>query len=127
MKPIRNILAVLTLIVLTGLAPTALLVTQTGCKTAPSTVAYQSLGALGASVDTAMQAAAAAKKAGKLSDDQWAKVVVVHGKYLPAYNLAVQTAATATDTGLSMPASANILALAGDVLNLLTAFGIAPK
>lgn len=108
------------------LSPVAL----TGCKSSapvtPVTLAYQTLGSVGAAVDAATKIVAAAQVKGTITAAQGAQYGVKHDQFNAAYNLAVALAATATDNGLAMPAPADVLALYGDLQNLLANFKLIP-
>lgn len=62
-----------------------------GCTT-PQQGAYKTLAAVGMSVDKAMYSIAAAKKAGKVSDDDWYKIRVLKLDFNAAYTLACDMA-----------------------------------
>lgn len=99
-----------------------LLVTAlTACKEPASTIAYQTLATIGATENSAMKAAALAKKQGTITPAQWQSVADKHALFLVSYNAAVDGAAVALDKA-SVPA--NVAALEGDVLNLVTSFNI---
>lgn len=77
----------------TAIAILALAAFLPACNTTPKKVAYQTLSAVGLSVQKAMQAAATAKVQNQIAPDDWAKIVDLHdNQYLPAYRTACDLA-----------------------------------
>lgn len=99
---------------------------ETGCKTTPSatSIAYQTLATVGATVDASAKIVAAAQVAGKVTPQQAAQFASLHTKFLASYNAAVDIAAAASTTGLNMPAPADLTALANDLTALVASFNI---
>lgn len=91
-----------------------------GCATAPSSrvAEVKTLQVVGASVDTAMKLAAQLYHDGKMGAAQWDQVAAIHGKFRPAYNLAV----AAVQADLSSPASPDLAALAAQLVALVATF-----
>lgn len=99
--------------------------TQTGCKgPQAASITLQTFDSLGSAVDKVTKLAAAAKKRGDLTQAQWDKFAAAHDKFIAAYNLALDVAATGIDNGLALPAPQSVVDLATDVFNLATAFNI---
>jgi hypothetical protein len=84
-----------------------------GCAN-PRMVAYKSLAAVGQTEAAAMSAAATLKVQGKLTDAGWAQIAAAHDKFAPAYAAALRTA----QLDYTQPASATLVALAQEVLDL---------
>lgn len=55
-------------------------------KQTPRTVTYQTLAAIGATVDAAADTAAGGRYAGKIDDQEWERLMKVHNKWLIAYS-----------------------------------------
>jgi hypothetical protein len=68
----------------------SLLMGPVGCQS--STTAYKTLGGIGFTVDGAMTAYSDAVVSGVVSEQDQAKVRILHGKYRPVYEAAVRAA-----------------------------------
>lgn len=80
--------------VLKGCGLVVLLALLAGCATSPKGSAYQTLAAVGLSVQKAMQSAAAGYRAGQLTETQWSNIALMHDRqFRPAYEAACDLAA----------------------------------
>lgn len=124
MKSLQSIILVVALCAIhpfTWATVGVIAVTTQGCSTA-SSAAYKTLGSVGAADDTAMKIAANLRNTGKLTDAQWKLISDAQDKYLPAYNAADLACALAVESKGTFPASADLSALASDVVNLVNSF-----
>ncbi len=107
----------LLLILLLAVVPMA----HTGCGTAPTerVATVKTLKAIGETVATAMESAARLRVQGVISEKQWQDIAAIHdNRFLPAYRLAV----TAVSADLSSAASPDVLAVAGELINLVATY-----
>ena len=100
-------------LVLAGLVAAVLV----GCAN-PKMVAYKSLAAVGQTEAAAMKSAAALRAEGQLLPDAWSQIAAAHDKFAPAYGAAVDLARM----DYTQPASATVIALAQEVINLVAAY-----
>ena len=104
------------LIALLGLfaAPVALI----SCKTAPTerVATVRTLQAIGITAQTSMEVAAKLRVGGKITERQWQDIAAFHdNRYIPAYRLAIATAAA----DLSSPASTDLVILVSQLAALV--------
>jgi hypothetical protein len=87
-----------------------------GCMSARQ-VSYKTLSAIAHTVDTAMKAYADERVAGRVPDETHAKVVDIKLRYEKAF----LAAATAAQANLEAPASSDLVEIATQLVNVITA------
>lgn len=108
----------LLLIVLLAFTAPLLNTACTSTSTSAQNAVYKTLASVGAAADVTMKAAAAAKTKGTITTAQWAQIADIHdNQYVPAYNLAVDAAATS-----AAPAPQAVIDLATRLASLLASF-----
>jgi hypothetical protein len=94
----------------------AMMLVVNGCGTTPKKIAYKTLAAVGASVNTASNALVDGKIAGKITDAEWQHANNVHTDFLRVYTEACNAA------GLDTYAPADVIRLELEFLNLVNSF-----
>lgn len=100
---------------LSGLIALLFVMSLAGCQTTPKKAAYTTLSAIGVAVDNAMNGAADAKVAGKITPEQWARVASAHAKFIAAYS----TACDIAGQDVTQLAPADLIAVEKEVLNTI--------
>lgn len=96
--------------------PVLLSAMLTGCTLTQKKAAYNTLGAVGLSVQKSMQSAAAGRKAGKIDDAGWSRITKLHDtQFLPAYRTACDLAAQ----DLTSASPETLLAIQSQLIQLI--------
>lgn len=107
------------LVIAVALLFAAPLFVTSGCSATNQTVAYRTLGVVGASADSAMKTATSMLKNGTITVAQWQKAADIHDKqFQPAYNLALAS----VQANLNSIASPELQGLADQLAALILSF-----